>query len=59
MKGNNENKQTYLFQFHKGTIKTCNLDPATLALAGFQFHKGTIKTRNIHQRCFGCRISIP
>ena len=33
-----------LFQFHKGTIKTCMIIVAIFVKFLFQFHKGTIKT---------------
>ncbi len=33
-----------LFQFHKGTIKTCRFRASFRRLQQFQFHKGTIKT---------------
>ena len=34
----------FLFQFHKGTIKTLGLASSLLGGLLFQFHKGTIKT---------------
>ena len=34
----------FLFQFHKGTIKTASDFSIKSQLASFQFHKGTIKT---------------
>ena len=33
-----------VFQFHKGTIKTCSCSAGHQIDAEFQFHKGTIKT---------------
>ena len=36
------------FQFHKGTIKTCQCQQVWQVTLFFQFHKGTIKTH-----CFG------
>ena len=35
----------YLFQFHKGTIKTVLPGGCHPGALPFQFHKGTIKTR--------------
>ena len=35
----------FLFQFHKGTIRTCWRADAIEAHEQFQFHKGTIRTR--------------
>ena len=32
-----------VFQFHKGTIRTCN-NPVPVVGRQFQFHKGTIRT---------------
>ena len=32
------------FQFHKGTIKTSDVEPVLPSFVEFQFHKGTIKT---------------
>ena len=36
----------YLFQFHKGTIRTFVMLRSVLVLLVFQFHKGTIRTDN-------------
>ena len=36
--------EKHLFQFHKGTIRTGNLDGLHLRPQRFQFHKGTIRT---------------
>ena len=41
-----------LFQFHYGTIKSCESLPAQVWQAGFQFHYGTIK------RTCGSRIRM-
>ena len=40
-----------LFQFHKGTIRTRNLEATRPHKDEFQFHKGTIRTRS------GCPFS--
>ena len=37
----------FLFQFHKGTIKTCKILLYIITAIAFQFHKGTIKTRYV------------
>ena len=34
----------FLFQFHKGTIRTADAIAGAGSLIGFQFHKGTIRT---------------
>ena len=34
----------FLFQFHKGTIRTEFATPPTALFNSFQFHKGTIRT---------------
>ena len=33
-----------IFQFHKGTIRTKNINEDTTSKVLFQFHKGTIRT---------------
>ena len=49
-----------LFQFHKGTIKTCCFARTKAAVFKFQFHKGTIKTpTNISPAHPRNAISIP
>ena len=35
---------SYLFQFHKGTIRTFYGTPEKVSKKLFQFHKGTIRT---------------
>ena len=42
-------KKGYLFQFHKGSIKTGERGHAGLELSAFQFHKGSIKTFELSQ----------
>ena len=37
-------KQSVTFQFHKGTIKTMEIECLSQIKDEFQFHKGTIKT---------------
>ena len=49
----------YIFQFHKGTIKTIMPIPFALAAALFQFHKGTIKTKDNVKKNYKIPISIP
>ena len=39
-----ENMRQFLFQFHKGTIKTHKAKVLTCNVVQFQFHKGTIRT---------------
>ena len=39
-----QKKSNTLFQFHKGTIKTCICSVRVWIYLEFQFHKGTIKT---------------
>ena len=46
------------FQFHKGTIKTPELDSIGMQTQ-FQFHKGTIKTGHSDSRPPHWLISIP
>ena len=35
---------TFVFQFHKGTIRTAGTGDVTIKAPTFQFHKGTIRT---------------
>ena len=44
-----EETSLWLFQFHKGTIKTGVSNNATTSNNVFQFHKGTIKTKQGHK----------
>ena len=39
----------YIFQFHKGTIRTCEPVKNFIASLSFQFHKGTIRTCQDYQ----------
>ena len=48
-----------IFQFHKGTIKTVNIQTNTGRLMQFQFHKGTIKTISDFGTVVPNDISIP
>ena len=39
-----DNAMMYVFQFHKGSIKTIGYQPIAGYELKFQFHKGSIKT---------------
>ena len=53
------NIDQYLFQFHKGTIKTQSSCFHSFKGLLFQFHKGTIKTEKIIESKNNWFISIP
>ena len=51
-------RQSCLFQFHKGTIRTHHAVQAEYGSI-FQFHKGTIRTTIVSLKGNGKNISIP
>ena len=53
-------KIIFPFQFHKGTIRTKDLQTSVRVATPFQFHKGTIRTIfQINDKLFAIDISIP
>ena len=55
LKGHNARCRAYIFQFHKGTIRTSKFEAKEIKDDKFQFHKGTIRT----SRLFGHPSSPP
>ena len=49
----------FLFQFHKGTIRTQGIRAKQGAESQFQFHEGTIRTYERHLYFPSIAISIP
>ena len=54
-----DNAMMYVFQFHKGSIKTIGYQPIAGYELKFQFHKGSIKTICRAKINYRIQVSIP